>query len=80
MKPLQADYRLGDLCAASAVSRGGYHRGRHAAPCVRASKDAQLATHLRPSTPRVATPMADHGSCRRCVSKGSVARASALHG
>ena len=46
MKALQADYRLGDLCAASAVSCGGYYRGRHAAPCGRASKDAKLATHL----------------------------------
>jgi len=47
MKTLQADYRLGDLCAAFGVSRSGYHRWRVAAPCARVRKDAQLAATLR---------------------------------
>jgi putative transposase len=47
MKTLQAHYRLGDLCAAFAVSRSGYHRWRTAPPSVRAGKDAQLAAALR---------------------------------
>ena len=47
MKTLQADYRIWDLCAAFAVSRSGYHRWRHAAPCARACRDAQLAARLR---------------------------------
>ena len=47
MKTLQAAYRIGDLCAAFAVSRSGYHRWRYAAPCARAGKDAQLAVRLR---------------------------------
>jgi transposase InsO family protein len=47
MKTLQGQYRLGDLCAAFAVSRSGYHRWRTAAPSARACKDAQLAQTLR---------------------------------
>ena len=40
-------YRIGDLCAAFAVSRSGYHRARTATPSARACKDAQLAAQLR---------------------------------
>ena len=47
MKALQAHYRIGDLCAAFGVSRGGYHRWRTAAPCARACKDARLSEALR---------------------------------
>ena len=47
MKTLPADYRIGDLGAAFEVSRSGYHRWRHAAPCARACQDAQLAARLR---------------------------------
>lgn len=47
MKELQSAYRIGDLCAAFAVSRSGYHRWRTARPSRRASEDALLSAQLR---------------------------------
>jgi putative transposase len=47
MKTLHDDYRLGDLCAAFAVSRSGYHRWRTAQPGARACEDALIGEELR---------------------------------
>ena len=47
MKQLQSAYRIGDLCAAFAVSRSGYHRWRTAGPSRRAGEDVLLSEQLR---------------------------------
>lgn len=47
MKSLQGDYRIGDLCAAFAVSRSGYHRWRTAKASVREREDALIGEELR---------------------------------
>lgn len=47
MNSLHDDYRIGDLCAAFAVSRSGYHRWRTAPPGARACEDALLGEELR---------------------------------
>lgn len=86
MKTLQADYRIGDLCAAFGVSRSGYHRWRTDAPCARARKDAQLAQALREihhqsrgtyGRPRLTSALRQRG--QRCSAK-RVARLMRSHG
>ncbi len=47
MKLLQDQYRIGDLCAAFAVSRSGYHRWRTAGPSARRSEDALIKAELQ---------------------------------
>jgi len=47
MKALEPEYRIGDLCAAFAVSRSGYHRWRTAQASARAREDALLGEQLR---------------------------------
>jgi len=47
MKALESHYRIGDLCAAFAVSRSGYHRWRTAQASARVREDALLAEQLR---------------------------------
>jgi putative transposase len=47
MKELQSEYRIGDLCAAFAVSRSGYHRWRTAPASRRTGEDALLSKRLR---------------------------------
>jgi putative transposase len=46
MKELESQYRIGDLCAAFAVSRSAYHRWRTATPSRRACEDARLKEQL----------------------------------
>lgn len=46
MKELESEYRIGDLCAAFAVSRSAYHRWRTAPPSRRAREDAHLSEEL----------------------------------
>ena len=46
MKELESQYRIGDLCAAFAVSRSAYHRWRTAPPSRRTREDARLKEHL----------------------------------
>jgi len=46
MKQLESQYRIGDLCAAFAVSRSAYHRWRTAPPSRRAREDAHLREQL----------------------------------
>ena len=86
MKTLQADYRIGDLCAAFGVSRSGYHRWRTGAPCARACKDAQLARALREihvqsrgtyGRPRLTQALRQRG---QCCSHKRVARLMRHHG
>jgi transposase InsO family protein len=47
MRALHGQYRIGDLCAAFAVSRSGYHRWRTVQLSARAREDAQLSEQLR---------------------------------
>jgi len=47
MKDLESQYRIGDLCAAFAVSRSAYHRWRTAPPSQRVREDARLREQLR---------------------------------
>jgi putative transposase len=47
MKALEPEYRIGDLCAAFAVSRSGYHRWRTAQASARAREDALLGEELQ---------------------------------